>query len=290
MSKTILVTGANGQLGQTIKKKAKNVENMRFVFANSNFLDVTDSDNCKKIFDQINPDFCINTSAYTGVEKAETDSENAYNVNTIGCKNVALCCHKYNTTLLHISTDFVFDGQKNIPYAETDKPNPKNVYGTTKLKGEQEIQTVLEKYFIVRTSWLYSEFGANFYKTMLLLASESKSINVVNDQIGTPTNANSLAEILLKIIEHQRLNTEKLYGIYHFSNGGSCSWYDFAKKIFKLNSIYIKLNPVSTSDFPTLAQRPKYSVLDTTKIQKTFGIEIGNWEEILNLSIRNGLK
>jgi len=290
MSNTILVTGANGQLGQTIKKISKNIENTRFVFTDSDILDVTNMDSCQKTFDQINPDFCINASAYTNVEKAETDYQNAYNVNVIGAKNLALCCHKYNTILFHISTDFVFDGQKKKPYTENDKPNPKNVYGKTKCKGEQEIQNVLEKYFIVRTSWLYSEFGTNFFKTMLRLASENKIINVVNDQIGTPTNANSLVQAIFTIIQHSKSNKQNNYGIYHFSNGGNCSWYDFAKEIFRLNNVDIKLNPVNTNDFPTLAQRPKYSVLDTAKIHKTFGIEIERWEEILNLSIRNKLR
>jgi len=284
MSNTILVTGANGQLGQTIKKTVKNKYNIRFVFTGSGVLDITNYQKCDMFFAQEKPIFCINTSAYTNVEKAETDCQNAYNVNVIGSRNLALCCKKHNTTLIHISTDFVFDGHKIFPYKETDKPNPKNVYGETKLKGEQEIQAVLEKYFIVRTSWLYSEFGNNFYKTMLRLGSENKTINVVNDQIGTPTNVNSLTEVLLKIIQHPKLNFESLYGVYHFSDGGSCSWYDFAKKIFELNNIDIKLNPVGTNDFPTLAQRPKYSVLDTTKIQSTFGVKIKNWEEILNLS------
>jgi len=283
MSNTILVTGANGQLGHAIQKIAKNNENKRFVFTDFDVLDITNYQKCDLFFSQQKPDFCINASAYTNVEKAETDYLNAYNVNVIGTKNLALSCKKHNTTLLHISTDFVFDGQKKSPYTEHDKPNPKNVYGTTKLKGEQEIQTVLEKYFIVRTSWLYSEFGNNFYKTMLRLASENKTINVVNDQIGTPTNANSLAETLLKIIEYKELNTQELYGIYHFSNNGNCSWYDFAKKIFEFNNIKIDLNSVSTNDFPTLAKRPKYSVLDTTKIQKTFGIEVKKWEEVLKM-------
>jgi len=285
MLNTILVTGANGQIGQVIKKIAKNNNNAHFVFANSNTLDITNYQKCNLFFDQIKPNFCINASAYTNVEKAETDYQNAYNVNVVGCRNLALCCHKYNTTLLHISTDFVFDGEKKMPYIESDKPNPKNIYGTTKHKGEQEIQAVLEKYFIIRTAWLYSEFGNNFYKTMLDLASKNKTIDVVNDQIGTPTNANSFADIILKIIKFQRQNTKKLYGIYHFSNRGYCSWYDFAKKIFELNNINVKLNSVTTNDFPTLAQRPKYSVLDTTKIQSTFGVEIKNWEETLNLSI-----
>jgi len=280
MWKTILVTGANGQLGQAIRKIAKNNDTMRFVFTDYDALDVTSYQKCDLFFSQQKPNFCINTSAYTNVEKAETEYQNAYNVNVVGSRNLALCCLKHNTTLLHISTDFVFDGQKKSPYTETDKPNPKNVYGATKLQGEQEIMAILEKYFIIRTAWLYSEFGTNFYKTMLALASENKAINVVNDQIGTPTNANCLAETLLKIITFEGLNDKKLYGIYHFSNHGSCSWYDFAKKIFEWNHINVIVNPINTNDFPTLAKRPKYSVLDTSKIKTTFGIAIEDWKKV----------
>jgi len=280
MWNTILVTGANGQLGQAIRKIAKNNDTTQFVFTDYDVLDVTNYQKCDLFFSQQKPNFCINTGAYTNVEKAETEYQNAYNVNVVGSRNLALCCLKHNTTLLHISTDFVFDGQKKSPYTETDKPNPKNVYGTTKLQGEQEIMAILEKYFIIRTAWLYSEFGTNFYKTMLALASENKTINVVNDQIGTPTNANCLAAALLKIITFEGLNDKKLYGIYHFSNHGSCSWYDFAKKIFEWNHINVIVNPVNTNDFPTLAKRPKYSVLDTSKIKATFGIAIEDWKKV----------
>jgi len=280
MPNTILVTGANGQLGQAIQKIAKNNDTTQFVFTDYDILDITNYQKCDLFFSQQKPDFCINASAYTNVDKAETERQNAYNINVVGSRNLALCCSKHNATLLHISTDFVFDGQKKLPYTETDIPNTINVYGETKLKGEQEIQTILEKYFIIRTSWLYSEFGTNFYKTMLALASENKIIKVVNDQIGTPTNANSLAETLLKIITFEGLNDKKLYGIYHFSNHGSCSWYDFAKKIFEWNNISVIVNPISTNDFPTLAKRPKYSVLDTSKIKTTFGIVIKDWKKI----------
>mgnify|MGYP006196910443 CR=1 FL=1 len=166
-----------------------------------------------------------------------------------------------------------------MPYTEIDIPNPTGVYGQTKLDGEKAIQEVWDKHYIIRTSWVYSQFGNNFMKTMLRLASERDTISVVNDQIGTPTNAVDLAELLLKLVtEHSKLNAENLYGIYNFSNEGQCSWYDFAKKIFEINNITINLLPIPTTSFPTPAKRPSFSVLDKTKIKKVFGIEINNWE------------
>lgn len=282
----ILVTGANGQLGQAIKKASENVDNLRFIFTDSDALDITNRENCEKVFEEQKPDFCINTGAYTAVDKAESDYEKAFAINVTGVQNLAESCKKHNTVLIHISTDFVFDGEKNIPYTEEDQPNPKSVYGTTKLQGEKEIQNILGTYFIIRTSWVYSEFGNNFMKTMLRLAKERNSLNVVNDQIGTPTNANCLAKVIIKVIESEVRSSKSevqqhQYGIYNFSNEGSCSWYDFAKKIFELNKVKIELNPISTSAYPTPAIRPRYSVLDKTKIKKTFGIEIKSWEKSL---------
>lgn len=175
----------------------------------------------------------------------------------------------------------MFDGNKKTPYLEQDLPNPTGVYGQTKLDGEKAIQQVWEKHFIIRTSWVYSQFGNNFMKTMLRLASERDTISVVNDQIGTPTNAVDLAEALIKIVtEYSKLNTEH-YGIYNFSNEGQCSWFDFSKKIFEINNITINLLPIPTTSFPTPAKRPSFSVLDKTKIKKVFGIEINNWMESL---------
>src|SRR5690606_8372489 len=298
----ILVTGGNGQLASAIKKASENQKENTFVFADSNVLDITNSQNCDSVFNDLKPDFCINTAAYTAVDKAETETELASKVNVLGVKNLAESCKVYNTTLIHISTDFVFDGEKNFPYTENDTPNPKSVYGKTKLEGEEELTAILEKYYIIRTSWVYSEFGNNFYKTMLRLASERDSLNVVNDQIGTPTNANCLAQAIIEVVRCQMsdvgsLNTEEtiinpnshhstpstqhLYGIYNFSNEGSCSWYDFARKIFELNNIQIDLNPIPTTAYPTPAIRPKYSVLDKTKIKNIFGIKIKSWQEAL---------
>lgn len=277
----VLVTGANGQLGQALQKASQTVSEIRFVFTDSKTLDITNPENCQSFFEGFLPDFCINCAAYTAVDKAESETDLAYKINVVGVENLAKNCKKHNTTLIHLSTDFVFDGEKNIPYTEIDLPNPKSVYGQTKLEGEQTIQALLEKYYIIRTSWVYSEFGNNFYKTMLRLASERESLDVVNDQIGTPTNANCLAKVIIDIIKHLTSSIQPTYGIYHFSNEGNCSWYDFAQKIFKLNNIPITLNPIPTSSYPTAAIRPKYSVLDKTKITTTFGIQIKSWEEAL---------
>jgi dTDP-4-dehydrorhamnose reductase len=275
----VLVTGANGQLGQAIQFVAGNYPNIHFVFCSSSDLDITNKENCDSVFNKEKPDFCINTAAYTAVDKAESEPQKAHLINCIGAKNLAESCKNFNVKLIHISTDFVFDGSKNAPYNETDLPNPKGVYGQTKLDGEIAIQEVFDAYFIIRTSWVYSQFGNNFMITMLRLASERTSLSVVNDQIGTPTNALDLAECLLTIItQHPTPNTQDLFGIYNFSNEGQCSWFDFAQKIFEINQVKINLTPIPTTQFPTPAARPKYSVLDKTKIKNAFGVLIKNWD------------
>ena len=274
----VLVTGSSGQLGQSLQFIAQNYPEIEFVFCDSTTLDITDLANCEAVFLKYKPDYCINTAAYTAVDKAESEPDKAFDINVNGPKNLAIVCKEYNTTLLHISTDFVFDGTKNLPYTELDEPNPTGVYGQTKLQGEQEIQAILEDYFIIRTSWVYSQFGNNFMKTMLRLASERDSLSVVNDQIGTPTNAVDLARTLLIIITSSFHFPASNFGIYNFSNEGQCSWFEFAKKIFEINDLSVNLLPIPTSSFPTPAKRPAYSVLDKTKIKDTFGIEIDNWE------------
>ncbi|WP_439553355.1 dTDP-4-dehydrorhamnose reductase [Flavobacterium macrobrachii] len=278
----VLVTGSSGQLGQSLQFIAPNYPQIDFVFCDSKTLEITNFENCETIFSKYKPDFCINAAAYTAVDKAENEPEKAFAINVTGAKNLAEVSKKFDTVLLHISTDFVFDGSKTKPYIETDIPNPTGVYGQTKLDGEKVIQQIWEKHFIIRTSWVYSQFGNNFMKTMLRLASERDTISVVNDQIGTPTNAVDLAEILVKIIlTDNRQPTTDNFGIYNFSHEGQCSWYDFAKKIFEINNININLLPIPTSSFPTLAKRPSFSVLDKRKIKTVFGIEINNWEESL---------
>ena len=277
----VIVTGANGQVGQSLQFIAPNYPDIQFVFCDSKELDITNLNKIKQLFEQFKPNCCINAAAYTAVDKSESEPEMANLINVVGPKNLAEVCKEFNTILIHISTDFVFDGTKDTPYTEEDIPNPTGVYGQTKLDGEKAIQTTWQKHFIIRTSWVYSQFGNNFMKTMLRLASERDKLSVVNDQIGTPTNAVDLAEALLKIVTvHSKLNAEH-YGIYNFSNEGQCSWYYFAKKIFEFNNIKINLVPIPTTSFPTPAKRPAYSVLDKSKIKEVFGVEVKYWETSL---------
>jgi dTDP-4-dehydrorhamnose reductase len=280
----VLVTGANGQLGQSLRFIAPNYPEIEFVFCDVAELDITNTENCQAIFEQYKPDFCINTAAYTAVDKAESEPEKAHLINVEGAKNLAIACKKHNAILLHISTDFVFDGTKKTPYTEEDIPNPTGVYGQTKLDGEKAIRETWNKHFIIRTAWVYSQFGNNFMKTMLRLASERESLSVVNNQIGTPTNAIDLAEVLIKLITYNlQPTTYNQYGIYNFSNEGQCSWFDFAKEIFRLNDISIDLQPIPTNAYPTPAKRPAYSVLDKKKIKNVFEIEINSWQMSLKI-------
>ncbi len=281
----VLVTGANGQLGQSIRFVAHKYPNIQFVYTDYQEMDITNFENCQSVFAVHKPQFCISTAAYTAVDKAESEVEKAHLINAVGSENLAKVCKEFDTILLHISTDFIFDGTSKTPYLESDIPNPKSVYGQTKLDGEIAVQKNWEKHFIIRTSWVYSQFANNFMKTMLRLASERDSLSVVNDQIGTPTNAVDLAEVLLKIIQtcHAELvsASPNNFGVYNFSNEGICSWYDFAKEIFQQKAISINLNPIPTESYPTPATRPAYSVLDKTKIKAVFHIEIQDWKDSL---------
>jgi dTDP-4-dehydrorhamnose reductase len=282
----ILVTGASGQLGQSIQFIASQYSEMQFIFASSTDLDITNQERVTSFFETNKIDYCINTAAYTAVDRAESEKYKAELVNIVGPRNLAIACQNVGATLIHISTDFVFNGKENQPYLENHKTNPLGVYGQTKLEGEDEVIANCDKYFIIRTSWVYSQFGNNFMKTMLRLASERDELNVVSDQIGTPTNAVDLAKAILDIISFNfRLSTFNKYGIYNFSNEGVCSWYDFAKEIFVQNNINIKVHPIPTEAYPTPAQRPKYSVLDKTKIKATFGIHIKSWQEALQQTL-----
>lgn len=278
----ILVTGAAGQLGQALQYLASKHPEHQFIFASSSELNITDESEVNTFFGNNKIDYCINAAAYTAVDKAETEIEKAIAVNVKGPEFLAKACQKTDAVLIHISTDFVFDGNGTKPYKEEDQTHPLGVYGQTKLEGEKAIQQYTKKYFILRTSWVYSQYGANFMKTMLRLSSERDSLNVVADQIGTPTHAVDLAEVILNIIAFDIEDKNKTsYGVYHFSNDGVCSWYDFAVEIFKVNQISIQVNPIPTKAYPTPAQRPKYSVLDKTKITKTFGISIQTWQDAL---------
>ena len=294
----VLVTGANGQLGQAIQSISGKYPEIDFVFCSSSDLDITNLENCQAVFSNYQPQFCINAAAYTAVDKAESEPAKAFDINANGAENLAITCKKFNTILIHISTDFVFDAyfsdgiayydrelrlplKSDFGLTETDVPFPSGVYGLTKLQGEQAIQANWEKHFIIRTSWVYSQFGNNFMKTMLRLASERDTLSVVSDQIGTPTNAVDLAEVLIVIMVSSFKFQVSSFGIYNFSNEGQCSWYDFAKEIFHQKGIKIDLKPIPTSAYPTSAKRPAYSVLDKTKIKSTFGVEIKEWQTSL---------
>ena len=290
----VLVTGANGQLGQSIQFIANQYPNIQFIYTDYQELDITNFESCLTVFAKYKPQFCINTAAYTAVDKAESESDKAHLINAIGPENLAKVCKEFDTILVHISTDFIFDGTSKVPYLETDIPNPKSIYGQTKLDGELAIQKNWEKHFIVRTSWVYSQFANNFMKTMLRLASERDNLSVVNDQIGTPTNAVDLAEVLMVIIVSSfkfaspvRFHSGQVssFGIYNFSNEGQCSWYDFANEIFHQKGIKIDLKPIPTSAYPTPAKRPAYSVLDKTKIKSTFDIKINDWQTSLRVCL-----
>lgn len=290
----VLVTGANGQLGQALQFISGNYPEMNFVFCDSAALDITNLENCETVFQEHQPNFCINAAAYTAVDKAESEPQIAFDVNANGPENLAITCKKHNTVLLHVSTDFVFDAyfsqgiayydreqrlplKSDLGLQETDVPFPNGLYGLTKLQGEQAIEAVWEKHFIIRTSWVYSQFGNNFLKTMLRLASERTSLSVVSDQIGTPTYAVDLAEVLLKIITSETTT----FGIYNFSNEGQCSWYEFAEEIFLQKEVAIDLQAIPTKSYPTPAKRPAYSVLDKSKIKATFGVNIKDWKTSL---------
>jgi len=278
----VLVTGGHGQVGQALQAHTQKYAEVQFHFATSTEADVTNPESLEVIFTKVKPDFCINASAYTAVDKAESEQDKAYAINVAGAKNLAEACKKHNAVLVHISTDFVFDGNNTVPYTEADVTNPQGVYGTTKRDGELAIANVFSNYIIVRTSWVYSEFGNNFMKTMLRLAAERDTLNVVNDQTGTPTNANDLAEALIIIALHIANNPAfSAFGIYNYSSEGECTWYGFAKKIFEINNVNINLQPIPSSAFPTPAKRPGYSVLDKQKIKAVFGIAIPHWEESL---------
>jgi dTDP-4-dehydrorhamnose reductase len=281
--KNVLVTGANGQLGKCLNELSVLHPSVRFVFANSQELDITNNEEVKLLFDSSEFDYCVNCAAYTSVDTAEKEMDKVRGVNVNGVINLAEICHNTKTTLIHISTDFVFDGKSEKPYVETDNTNPLSVYGKTKLEGEHKIQDILSNYFIIRTSWLYSEYGSNFMKTMLKLGKERKELNVVGDQIGTPTYAKDLGEVILKIITTGDSN----YGVYHYSNEGIASWFDFAKQIFDVSNIKVKLNKIPSSEYPTPAIRPQYSVLSKEKIIKNFTITIPNWNHSLKMALGN---
>ena len=268
----ILITGAYGMLGSDLRETLKDHE---LLITGSKDLDITDENKVMNYILEKSPEIVINAAAYTAVDNCETDYENAYSVNAIGPKNLAKACNKINIPLIHISTDYVFDGNKRTPLTEEDNLGPKTVYGKTKLEGEKLVQENAKKYFILRTAWLYGIHGKNFVQTMLNLSKKNSELKVVNDQIGSPTYSKDLA-----IAIGELLNSDK-YGIYHVTNKGEISWYDFSKKIFELSNIKVNVKPVSTEEFPRPAPRPHYSVLSNQKWVKAGFTPMRNYDEAL---------
>ena len=278
---TILVTGANGQLGAAFKSIAPGQPLFRFLFVSKEELPIDDHAGVKKYFTQHAIDFCINCAAYTAVDIAETEKEKAFAINGIAVGNLALVCKSHLVKLIHISTDYVFDGTSGNPYKETDPTSPVNIYGASKLKGEELAMQNNSATIIIRSSWLYSLYGHNFVKTMLKLMREKESINVVNDQFGCPTNATDLANAIMQIILQLPIANCPLPVVLNYSNTGITTWFGFATTIKDLTGSKCIINPVPTSQYPTAAKRPQYSVLGTSKIQEFFQISIPNWKDSL---------
>ena len=281
--KKILVTGANGQLGKCFRQLE--APGYQFVFAGSADLDVSNARNVKAFFDAHQPDWCVNCAAYTAVDKAETEPEQARKVNRNGPANLARECARLNIPLLHFSTDYVYHNGQNTPFVETDKVSPKGVYARTKQAGEQAAMKAHPTgTMVIRTSWVYAPFGNNFVRTMLRLGAERPALNVVFDQIGTPTYAPDLAAAMLEIIQKSDKSPEfkaKTPGIWHYSNEGVTSWYDFATAIMQMARLDCKVSPIESSQYPTPAQRPHFSVLNKGKIKAAFQLAIPHWTESL---------
>mgnify|MGYP006385269113 FL=1 len=273
----ILVTGANGQLGSELRSVASSSKH-DYIFTDVAELDIADIDAIFKFMETNKIEVVINCAAYTNVDKAEDDERTANLINRDASENLAVACKVNNAMLIHVSTDYVFGGKSCLPLTEEQPTSPIGAYGRTKLAGERAIQEVGCRYMIFRTSWLYSEFGNNFVKTMMRLTNERDNLNVVFDQVGTPTYAADLASTIVHIIENDMLDKE---GIYHFSNEGVCSWYDFAIEIASLAGNVCDIKPCHSSEFPSKVERPSYSVLDKTKVKTTFGVKIPYWKESL---------
>lgn len=278
----IIVTGSKGQLGSEFQELAKSSE-LDFIFTDYQDLDITNINDVLAFFKNANPDFCINCAAYTAVDKAESDKELADQINVQGSLNLAMGCQVVSAKLIHISTDFVFDGSASSPLTEGLPVKPINYYGESKLNGELAIAKALDQHIIIRTSWLYSVYGNNFVKSMLNLAKTRDELHIISDQIGTPTYAKDLAKTILKIIS----SDPKDYGVFHYSNEGVASWYDFTMAVFEYSNTSCKVHPIPTSQYPTPAARPAYSVMDKAKIKATYKLEIPYWRASLKECIAN---
>lgn len=280
----ILVTGSNGQLGHSLRDIAGDSAN-RYIFTDVAELDITDRKAIDSMMQKENISVVINCAAYTNVDKAEDDFDTANLINNTAVRNLAEACKQFGATFIHVSTDYVFDGCSNIPYTEDMSLAPLGVYGVTKLHGEQAVLQSGCDCVIIRTSWLYSEYGKNFVKTMMMLTEERETLNVVFDQAGTPTYAGDLARAIYDIVENNKYKGNN--GIYHFSNEGVCSWYDFAREISELARTECDIRPCHSNEFPSKVNRPHYSVLDKTKIKTTFGLTVPYWKDSLRVCISN---
>lgn len=284
----ILITGSSGQLGSELKELVQNlkfkIQNYIFVFTDSKLLDITNHEAIEKFIKDNDIKVIINCAAYTAVDKAESDMEMADKINHLAVVNMARIAKNYNIKLIHISTDYVFNGENFRPYIETDITNPQGIYGATKLASEKAIQSINPKSaIIIRTSWVYSYYGTNFVKTMIHLGSERESLGVIFDQVGTPTYARDLASAILQILP--KLNNQDVE-VYNYSNEGVASWYDFAREIIRIAKLNCQVNPIETVDYPTPAKRPHYSVLNKNKIKQDFDIKIPYWKDSLQDCIK----
>lgn len=280
----ILVTGASGQLGNVFQYLAPNHPELNFLFTDKSSLDIGNEQSLIAFFTQHQIKYCINCAAYTAVDRAERELDQAFAINDNAVGLLAKICHQHAVRLLHISTDYVFDGTKSSGYLETDPTGPVNVYGASKLAGERAAQAVNDKLIIIRTSWLYAKAGHNFVNSMIRLMKEKPAINVVNDQIGSPTYANDLATAIIHIILNYPDPTP---GIYHYSNSGSCSWYEFAVEIKSICGLTATIAPIPAASYPTPAKRPAFSILNTEKIQHSFHTAIPHWKDSLASCLDN---
>lgn len=277
----ILVLGCNGQLGRCLNDQLKGTD-FEVTYTSREQIDIADFELAKNQILKTSPDLIINATAYTAVDKAERDHKTAYFINHLAVKNIADICYKLKCLLIHISTDYVFDGRATVPYKEVDRPNPQGIYGKTKLKGEIAIQASGCRHVIIRTAWVFSEYGNNFLKNMLRLGAERDELSIVGDQIGCPTYAQDIARSIVAIV--RQLNSKEYSGIYHYCGDQACSWYDFATSIFdqaRTNNLKIPsiVKSIETSAYPTPANRPAFSVLDCSKIENDFGVPASNWRD-----------
>ena len=286
----ILVTGGSGQLAKSIQSLViKNKTNHDFIFISRSELDLADLQSVRSYFNKNKFDLIINCAAYTKVDKAETDQEQANLVNHLAVEKISEIAKKNNTRLIHISTDFVFDGNQSKPYLENDSTSPLNIYGATKLAGENAILSIMKfNAIIIRTSWVYSEYGNNFVDTILRLTKKKKELHIVSDQIGSPTFATDLAQVILFMVTSEKLNSKNLTTeVYHYSNEGKCSWYDFTKEIVNISGLKCNIKPINTKDYPAQAERPKYVVMSKKKIIQEFDLKINFWQDSLKHCITN---